>query len=122
MCVSQLSTPSIIAPTPGILPTPGQLSALDIPQAMPTPGGDSVFHHSDDLYDDVFYDEPTPTSAVVWSRGATANPVILRHRGGPKNEENQDSINTRPSQNTSLLHPLSAVFYEMPSPVSAELR
>lgn len=120
---SQMSTPAIISATPGILPTPGQLSALDMlpsRRTMPTPGADSVFQTED--FDDVFYDEPTPTSAMVWSR-FTNSASSLRHRCMSEPVEVQvDNEDVVLRQNATRLHPLSALFYDSSAPISAEIR
>jgi len=72
-----------------------------------TPSTDSVFHSVEDSLDDVFYEEPTPTSAVVTAVDQLPS-LRLRHvRENPPNSSDTES--TRPS------HPLSAAYYEMPS-------
>jgi hypothetical protein len=127
-----MSTPTITSATPGatpgVLPTPGQLSALDAPTmprlGAPTPGADSVFQ-SEDFLDDVFYDEPTPTSAAVWSRGANAA-TSLRFRGAAQTRHDEVGgacSKEQPAQDLARLHPLSAYYVEsVTSPVSAGIR
>jgi hypothetical protein len=127
----QMSTPAIISATPGatpgILPTPGQLSdlgTLTISRlGMPTPGADSVFQ-AEDFFDDVFYDEPTPTSGPVWSRAANAT-QSLRFRGGAQIHQDEAvdvGSKEQPRQDHAKLHPLSAYYIETTSPTSAESR
>jgi len=72
-----------------------------------TPTSDSVFHSLEDSLDDVFYEEPMPTSAVV-TAADDLPPLRQRH-----NRENNP--NSSQSQNPGPSHPLSAAYYEMPS-------
>jgi len=72
-----------------------------------TESTDSVFQSYEGSLDDVFYEQPMPTSAVV----AAANELPslrLRH-----NRENNP--NYSPAESSKFSHPLSAAYYEMPS-------
>jgi len=72
-----------------------------------TPSSDSVFHSLEDSLDDVFYEEPMPTSAVIMAADEFPS---LRQRHNRENTPNSSQAHTsRPS------HPLSAAYYEMPS-------
>jgi len=72
-----------------------------------TPSSDSVFQSLEDSLDDVFYEEPMPTSAVVMAADELPS---LRQRHNSENAPNSSQTqSSRPS------HPLSAAYYEMPS-------
>ena len=72
-----------------------------------TPSSDSVFQSLEDSLDDVFYEEPMPTSAVVTAADEFPS---LRQRHNRENTPNSSQAqSSRPS------HPLSAAYYEMPS-------
>lgn len=72
-----------------------------------TPSSDSVFQSLEDSLDDVFYEEPMPTSAVVTAADELP-PLRYRHiRGNPTHNPHSESL--------SPSHPLSAAYYEMPS-------
>lgn len=72
-----------------------------------TPSTDSVFHSVEDSLDDVFYEEPMPTSAVVTA--VDECPSIRQRHNRAKASDYSESDGSR------ISHPLSAVYYEMPS-------
>ena len=72
-----------------------------------TTSSDSVFHSVEDCLDDVFYEEPMPTSAVVTA--VDDFPAVrFRH-----NRENPHLY--AEAESSKQLHPLSAAYYEMPT-------
>ena len=72
-----------------------------------TPSTDSVFHSLEDSLDDVFYEEPMPTSAVVTA--VDEYPSIRQRHNREK------ASNFSESDGSRFPHPLSAAYYEMPS-------
>jgi len=72
-----------------------------------TPSSDSVFQSLEDSLDDVFYEEPMPTSAVVTAADELPS---LRQRHIRANNPNSS-----PAQSSRPSHPLSVEYYEMPS-------
>jgi len=72
-----------------------------------TPSTDSVFQELEDSLDDVFYEDPMPTSAVV---NAVDEFPSLRYRRNPGNSSDSSQAGS-----SRFTHPLSAAYYEMPS-------
>jgi len=72
-----------------------------------TPSTDSVFQSLEDSLDDVFYEEPMPTSAVV--NAVDEFPSLRRRNPG------NPSASSLAESSSGFTHPLSAAYYEMPS-------
>jgi len=72
-----------------------------------TPSTDSVFQSIEDSLDDVFYEDPMPTSAVVTAADECPSLRLRHNTGNPSNYSEGDG--------SRFSHPLSAAYYEMPS-------
>ena len=72
-----------------------------------TSSTESVFQ--EDLLDDVFYEEPMPTSAVVTAVDEFPSLRLRHKREAASDRLEADSDSARPA------HPLAALYYEMPS-------